>query len=137
MELPSLSESQQKAAHTQKVASGRGYILFVAVVQLIVGCGIFAFATISTDSDSKATFSVLGAMVAGLGLIFLGLWFWAKYQPFPAALTALIIFVTVNLADAVLSPQGIASGIVIKLIILYGLIVAVKSGYALRKQQGS
>jgi hypothetical protein len=140
-ELPSsqpstLAESQHKTTHKQTVKSGRGYILAIAIIQLVLGFVFFALtraATVNAPIKNQAVLLSGAITVSALGLIYIGLWMWAKYAPFAAALVALILYVSVLALDAVVAPEQIAQGILIKILFIAGLSKAVKSGYALKK----
>ena len=131
----SLSGSQHKAAHTQSISSGRGWILFVAILQLLFGAGftIAGFAA-NVEEEQKHQLVFVGGTMLIIGFVFLALWFWARSSPFPAALTALILYITIHAADAVMDPKSLANGLLIKILIILGLSKAVQSAYALRKQ---
>ena len=70
-----------------------------------------------------------------LSAVFLGLWFWAKVNPLAASITALAIYVTVQLADIIMAPENIAKGIIIKIIIVVALARAIKSAVTYRNMQ--
>ncbi len=72
-----------------------------------------------------------------LAATYFGLWIWAKSRPLPAAMTALILFLTLQAINLAISPLSILQGIVVKIIILGVLIRAVTSAnkYQKLKQQ--
>lgn len=63
---------------------------------------------------------VISALFAGMGV-------WAKYRPFPAILTAFILFILLNVLSAIRDPASIASGILMKVITISGLLYALRS----------
>ena len=65
--------------------------------------------------------------------IFLPLAYWSKKKPFEALLSALIIYVTIIVADAVVSPVTLVRGIIVKVIIVGFLFRGVKAAYEARK----
>jgi hypothetical protein len=136
-ELPAqrstLAESQHKSTHRQTVKSGRGYILAIAILELVAGLAFFALYAAGGQTQKAQAFLAIAITMSVLGLVYVGLWIWAKTAPFAAALVALIIYVAVLALDGVLAPQQIAQGIIIKILIIAGLSQAVKSGYALKK----
>ena len=71
----------------------------------------------------------------GVGLLFLGLFFWAKRNPFAASLTALIAYFTTILAGAAIDPTTLAKGWLVKLIVIAVLTKGVKAGLAFNKLQ--
>lgn len=129
---PTLADSQKRSAHGHTVSTGRGWILFVAIVQMIIGGGSILFSFFAEDEVTEIL--IFGSVLLIFGIIFLSLYFWARSNPFPAALTALILYITLVGADAALDPSNAWRGILIKIIIILGLAKAVQSGYAVRKQ---
>jgi hypothetical protein len=128
-----LAESQHKSTHKQTVKSGRGYILAISILQLVAGLAFLAVYLAGGQTAKTRAFLAIAVTMIVLGLVYMGLWIWAKAAPFAAALTALIIYLSVLALDAVLAPQQIAQGIIVKILIIAGLSQAVKSGYALKK----
>ncbi|MFH2001044.1 MAG: zinc ribbon domain-containing protein [Planctomycetota bacterium] len=68
-----------------------------------------------------------------IGMIYLGLFFWAKGNPFGATLTALIIFITFQMVNFAIEPSTLAQGVYIKGFILAALIGGVYSGLSYRR----
>jgi hypothetical protein len=128
-----LAESQHKSTHKQTVKSGRGYILAISILQLVAGLAFLAIYYAGDQTAKTRAFLAIAVTMILLGLVYMGLWIWAKTAPFAAALVALIIYVTVLALDGVFAPQQIAQGIIVKILIIAGLSQAVKSGYALKK----
>lgn len=73
---------------------------------------------------------LVGLVISG---IYLGLALWSKSRPFPALLTALILFIALNLLDVVVDPMSIFRGIILKVIVLSALIYALR--YLKRDQE--
>ena len=67
-------------------------------------------------------------LIAGilLPVIFLLLAQWSKKKPFTAMVVALVFYVTMILADAFANPLNIASGIILKVIVIGAMIKAIK-----------
>jgi hypothetical protein len=128
-----LAESQHKSTHKQTVKSGRGYILCISILQLVVGLAFLAIYLAGAQTARTRPVLAIAVTITVLGLVYMGLWIWAKTAPFAAALVALIIYLTVLALDGVYAPQQIAQGIIVKILIIVGLSQAVKSGYALKK----
>ncbi len=68
---------------------------------------------------------ILGA----LGTAFFGLWWWAQSNPFAAALTALLMYLTSQVIGAMVEPESLLKGILIKIIIVVALFSAVSAGH--------
>lgn len=135
MSMPSLSEAQHKTADRQKVRSGRGWILAVAIINILVGI-FWTVAGNSKDNESGAeALFIMGIASIIIGGIFLGCWLWAKRSPFPAALTALLIYIALQAAAIAVEPSQAANGILFKILFLIGLSSAVQSAYRLKQSQ--
>ena len=73
---------------------------------------------------------LLGIAVVEAG-IFVALAFWTKTKPYSAIITGLIVFIALwAAAIAVLGARGAVSGIIVRIIILYYLISAMKPAKA-------
>ena len=66
-----------------------------------------------------------------MGLIFLGLFSWAKSNPFAASLTALFIYITFMLIGCAIDPTSLGRSFIVEIIISLALVSGVKSGLAL------
>lgn len=111
---------------------GRGYILALACLQAVGGIVYFA---INSRRGSQVNAEVVLGVMLALSAIFFGLWIWAKKAPFAALLTTLIVFVTFHLLDAVIDPISLVQGIVIKIVILAGLVTALKKAYIAKRER--
>jgi hypothetical protein len=108
------------------LASARKWILAVGILYGVSALILYAMMGDQLTSDGKA---ILLGTNFGLLAIHIGLWVWARTAPFPAAVVALVLFVTVHAVNAVLEPESIYKGIVIKIIFLVVLIKAVQAGH--------
>ncbi|MGE0396951.1 MAG: hypothetical protein AB7T06_09555 [Kofleriaceae bacterium] len=63
-----------------------------------------------------------------LSVIYFGLWFWAKKNPYAAALVALLLFLTVIVISAVYEPSTLYQGILVKILFIAALAKAVTAG---------
>ena len=68
---------------------------------------------------------LLRGMLAGA---YLGLAFWSRKMPFPAAIVGLVIFLTLIAAGAVLDPSDLYKGILVKVLVIVGLARAIQAG---------
>ena len=89
----------------------------------------------AVDHDRGMVRSALFTNLA-LAVIYFGLWLWSKKNVFAAALSALIIFITVIVVSAILDPSTIIQGILIKILVIVGLMSAVSAGIRVRKLSG-
>ena len=75
------------------------------------------------------------AMIFGIAVVFWVLAFWARKSPLPAAITGLVVFITVHALDAIADPTTLARGFVMKIIVIVTLASAIKAGIEYRKLQ--
>lgn len=133
MTMPSLSESQHNSAHRQKVKSGRGWILAIGLINAFIGAGLTFLGLKAQEEGAGDDLFFTGVGMAIIGLIFLGCWLWAKRHPFPAAVTALLIYIALQVATIAVEPSEAVRGILFKALFLVGLASAVQSAYKLKK----
>lgn len=150
--LGSLAEAQ----HKKHIKNGRTAIMAVAILILLSGIGFYflqngeiarevrrveALPNMVVDQAvvAKLRTQIKALLVVNIALAaaYLGLFFWARTNPFGAALTALILFVTLILVGAAVNPATIVQGWLVKIIVIGALASAVKSGLAHRKLQGA
>jgi len=67
-----------------------------------------------------------------MGAIFVGLWWWAQTNPFPAALIALLLYCTSLLVGAMVDPPSLVKGILVKVVVAFALFSAVSAAYRQR-----
>lgn len=68
----------------------------------------------------------------GLAVILLGLYFWSRKNPLPAIVTALAVYLVLQVLNAVLDPTTIYQGILIKVIIICVLFGGVRAALTAR-----
>lgn len=79
-------------------------------------------------TDVEITPLVIGIIAVEVG-VFVGLAFWTKTKPYAAIITGLILFILLWVAAAVVNDDGgqsIYKGIIVKAIIIYTLVSALK-----------
>lgn len=112
--------------------NGRGWILALAIMQTL---GSFVLFGMQNSVEGGETPVLSLAIMLGLAAIFFGLWIWGKTAPFAALLTALIVFVSFHLLDAVIDPTSLLRGILVKIIVLVGLSSALKKAYVAKREK--
>jgi 4-amino-4-deoxy-L-arabinose transferase-like glycosyltransferase len=117
-----------------KRGNGSGWILALSLLQLIGGLIMYGMTASKLPADDPGAIGVLVTTV-GLAAVFFGLWLWGRRHPFPALLTALIVFVTFHLLDAVLDPLSLLRGIIMKVVIIVGLCTALKKAYVAKREK--
>lgn len=65
---------------------------------------------------------IMVSVLVFIAIIFIGLGFWTKYQPFIALSVALILYSGIVILSIITNPDNFYSGIVIKIIILALLV---------------
>ena len=61
-----------------------------------------------------------------------GLWLWSKKNLLPAAVTSLVLFVSIHLLDAITDPASIFRGIIMKVLFIAALVQAIRAGLSAR-----
>ncbi|MDA8528977.1 hypothetical protein N9K67_09330 [Opitutaceae bacterium] len=108
--------------------NGSGWILALAIMQVIGAVFIYKL-----DGSAAGPIAFFASTI-GLAIIFFGLWLWGRKAPFPALLTALIVFVSFHLLDAVIDPTTLLQGIVVKIAMIIGLGTATKKAYLKKRE---
>lgn len=78
----------------------------------------------AVDHDRGAV-NMLLAVNLVLGALYLVLWRWAKTKPLPAAVIALLLFITTHVINAVMQPESLAQGILVKILFTLALVRAI------------
>ncbi|MEM1211635.1 MAG: zinc ribbon domain-containing protein [Planctomycetota bacterium] len=118
----SVGKELQSDAMLKKAKSASGALLAVAILQL-VALAVLA-GLLPAGPDKNLVLVVVGAISA----VYWGLWWWSRSSPFPAALTGLIVYLTMLGVGAALDPSTLFQGILIKVIIVVVLVRAVQAG---------
>jgi len=103
----------------KKIKEARNILFIIAALTLIFGIVMY----FSTNSlDLLITNLILSIIYCGLG-------FWATSKPFPATLTALLIYIGIILLNAFIDPNTIYQGILFKIIFTIALVKASYGAY--------
>jgi hypothetical protein len=73
------------------------------------------------------------AIPIGIGLALLALYWWARRSPLPALVSALCLFVLVHGVSAVLKPETLAQGVIVKIFFVMALLAGIKAALAERE----
>lgn len=117
------------AALDAKVREARGWILAVGIVYAVSAVLMVTVLGGGLPSDAR---TMILAINFGLCAIHIGLWLWAKSEPFAAAVVALVLFVTVQAIDIASDPEAITRGLFIKVFFVIALVSAVRAGLQAR-----
>ena len=130
--------------HRKHIRSARFAIMVVAIITIIVSIVMWYMLQRDIDKASGNPLMLINEKIVAfqkvaiastffVGLLFIGLFFWAKKNPFGASLTALIIYATSILVQAGMEPETLVKGIIIKIIIILALVRGVQAGLAYKK----
>ena len=114
---------QQKKASTA--------LIIVAVLQTLAVV-LFYFIIENAPPEAGLTHLSTG-LIALIALAFWGLWFWSRSAPMPAAITGLVLYLSLQLLDAVVDPSSLARGWLVKIIVIVLLARAIEAGVKYRK----
>jgi hypothetical protein len=107
-------------------------LLLVAILQAIVG----TFLILMMQEQGRVRNLALPLiMIYGIAAVFLGLYFWARRQPLPAAIAGLAIFVTLHVVEGLIDPNAIAQGLLLKIIVVAVLARGISAGPKYRQLQ--
>jgi hypothetical protein len=123
-------------------------LLAVAIIQTIFGAIFFA-AFQNAPRAAAGNNNLLFITIFGIGAMFWGLWGWSRFNPLPAAIVGLVIYVTLWVLDLVMyfvtaskvragSPNVGASplnGIILRIIVIAILAKAIGAGVKYRQLQ--
>jgi len=79
--------------------------------------------------QSRGSVRLMAGIAGVLGAAFVGLWWWAQTNPFAAALTALLMYVTSQVIGGMMEPESFLKGFIIKIFIVVALFSAVSAGH--------
>jgi hypothetical protein len=110
-----------------------GLHLAIAAIVLIVAMAMTASPQGAHGAVSSSALLGMGVVIGIIAIIFLGLSFWARVTPLPAAITGLVIYSTLTVVDLLLaidsSPEGFsARGLVVRFVVIGCLAKAVSAG---------
>jgi hypothetical protein len=102
--------------YDKHIRNARNILFVVAGIQLL------GLLTVKNEDDLARSITI--GIIVFVALLFAGLAFWTKKRPFAALLTALILYGSLLILDAVFEPSTIYKGLVLKI----GIIVSLISG---------
>lgn len=135
--LRMLRECQSRSAREQQILSGRDWLFATALVQFISAlfpiyrCISYAMAVTDINQTVEKDLGMAIGMIV-VGTVLAILWVWGKYAPFRASVSAFVFYVTLQVLTGVFYPLHMFDGIVPKILIMLGLIMAVRTGYRRR-----
>jgi len=129
--LQPLSRTEQVLPHA---VQGVAWVLSIAILQLLTGA-LLAWDVIEEPPWYLPVSHIMGAASSsGLGVAFLGLFCWARYDAYSALLAALTLFVAIHGIEA--GRVGLSPGLGGNLIILFYLASGTWGAAKLRSVKG-
>ncbi|OAM89212.1 hypothetical protein OH491_12765 [Termitidicoccus mucosus] len=134
-----LRECQARSAREQQILSGRDWLFVSALVQFLTALyPLYLWVTElmlvhhdETSAPPAHTQKIACGMLT-VSVILLLLWWWAKFAPFRAACAALVFYLMLQGLAAFYQPQHMLDGLASKILVLLGLLMAVRTGYRRR-----
>lgn len=126
---PQSTPPQEESIFTEEDFSMRDYNKHIrnARIMLFVIAGIQLLPIFTVgDLEDEIKWIVIGIYVF-IAAVFAGFAFWAKYNPYSALLTAIIFFVALHVASAILDPLSIVKGIILKIVAIVLLINGIRN----------
>lgn len=114
------------------LARARRWILIIGIIY--AASGFLFYMALGKQADEATRQFVLLSNLA-LGGVHLGLYFWARQSPFPAAIAALSLFLLLQVATMILQPGNMFSGIILKVIFFVILLKAVSAGLEAQRRR--
>jgi len=109
----------------KEIKSGRNSLLIIAGLSFLFGVGYFFL------HDDSATLIASGI----LSIVYLGLAFWSQQRPLIALVLGLLVYLTTIVINAIVDPETIYKGIIVKVLIIVFLSKGINSALQLRKTQ--
>jgi len=130
-----------KRGRMGKINEGRNTLMWLAILNL--GFGFLLYALMSNglrgkESDALTELRLLIVLSCGLpGVIFIGLFFWARKNPLPAMISGLVVYLTFMILTIVVAPESLLSplAMVIRIAIILALVNGIKGAHAERQAQ--
>jgi len=109
----------------KEIKSGRNSLLIIAGLSFLFGIGYFFL------HDDTATLIASGILT----IVYLGLAYWSQQRPLIALVLGLLVYLTTIVINAIVDPETIYKGIIVKVLIIVFLSKGINSALQLRKTQ--
>jgi len=109
--------------YSKKVKGARTVLLIIGILNVLVGIYYYF----------QPFLEIEGYITAGIGALFIGLYFLGAKKPMLALVSGLVIFATIHILSAIIEPESIIKGIVLKVVFIALLVRGVSSVHALPK----
>jgi hypothetical protein len=108
-----------------EVKGGRGPLLAAAILHILGGIVLASSVADTASSSLREAFQTDASFNVCLGVVFFGLWAWAKSNPLRASVSGVALFLVVQTVVTLLNPQNLVFGLIAKSLLLFFLIRAV------------
>ncbi len=99
-----------------------------ARIMLFVLAGLFLLSLVSlTPFDDNPLRLVMAGIIILFAAVYIALAFWTKKKPYTAILTALILFISLQVLSFLLQPASIFQGWFLKIIVILLLILGLRN----------
>jgi hypothetical membrane protein len=129
MEQPPISNSEE-TIFPESEFSMEGYDKHIrnARVMLFVLAGLFLLSLVSlTPFDDNPLKLVMAGIIILFAAAYVALAFWTKKKPYSAILTALILFISLEVLSFLLQPASIFQGWILKIIVILLLLLGLRN----------
>ena len=123
------AEPQEESIFQESDYSMEGYDKHIrnARNMLFIVAGVECIGFFSVGDQPEPARSITIGILLFVVLVFVGLAFWTKKKPFAALLTALILYGSLLLLDAVFDPSTIYKGLLLKIAIIVSLVTGLRN----------
>src|SRR5262245_26042289 len=113
-----------------KLKQARGWILAAGILYTV---SVLLILALVGGHVGRKQLTILLASNLTLTAIHIGLFIWARREPFAAAIVALTLFITVQVVNIAMDPNSITRGIPIKVLFIGALWQAIAASLAVRR----
>ena len=102
--------------YEKSLKNARIWLYVIAAIQVVFGIVQYAI------TDDKEIGLVVAIVEAGIGVLFFLFALWSYKKPATAFMTALVTFVVIHVASAIIEPSQIYKGIILKVLVIVALV---------------
>ncbi len=117
-----------QADQLRKQSSSASTWLFLVAALMAIGGMVVWGMLQNKGEEARKLATTLMAVNLGLAGLFAALGVWARFNPLPASIVGLVLFITLQVVNVVIDPTTIAQGILVKILVIAALAKAVSAG---------
>ena len=121
-------QSEQDIANAERLLEGRSTADKDAIYQEQFG---MTFEQAKARQRSLVNLQLVVNLA--LAAVCLGLWLWARTRPYAAAVTTLVLFLSVVAGFGIYEPRTLLQSVLLKILFAFGLIQAIRAGRDARR----